>query len=209
MVRKKLTINKSVLYSATVSISFPTPQLPFLLSLPPPPLPFPPTPPLQAIHDKIMSLGLNQVHTRIKQVESLSTLGGGIVIQVTGDLSVGGKPSRAFVQTFVLAPTSPKVYYVHNSIFRYQVSQVIGHLLCPQLLLHLAVVRYYVSTEGVVVRVSFSPPPPPPPPPPPNPQNHISVLPYSEITAPIPSLTPLTHHSLPNTTDPSFPPSHH
>lgn len=69
-----------------------------------------------------MSLGLNQVLTRIKQVESLSTLAGGIVVQVTGDLSVGGKPSRAFVQTFVLAPTTPKVYYVHNSIFRYQVS---------------------------------------------------------------------------------------
>ncbi|KAL5488571.1 hypothetical protein EMCRGX_G017533 [Ephydatia muelleri] len=74
----------------------------------------------KAIHDKIMSLGLNQVLTRIKQVESLSTLAGGIVVQVTGDLSVGGKPSRAFVQTFVLAPTTPKVYYVHNSIFRYQ-----------------------------------------------------------------------------------------
>ena len=27
---------------------------------------------------------------------------------------------RAFVQTFVLAPESPKKYYVHNDIFRYQ-----------------------------------------------------------------------------------------
>ena len=27
---------------------------------------------------------------------------------------------RAFVQTFVLAPESPKKYYVHNDMFRYQ-----------------------------------------------------------------------------------------
>ena len=40
--------------------------------------------------------------------------------QVTGELSTGGRPMRAFVQTFVLAPESPKKYYVHNDIFRYQ-----------------------------------------------------------------------------------------
>ena len=28
---------------------------------------------------------------------------------------------RRFVQTFVLAPQTPKKYYVHNDIFRYQV----------------------------------------------------------------------------------------
>ena len=27
---------------------------------------------------------------------------------------------RSFVQTFVLAPESPKKFYVHNDIFRYQ-----------------------------------------------------------------------------------------
>lgn len=27
---------------------------------------------------------------------------------------------RRFMQTFVLAPQSPKKYYVHNDIFRYQ-----------------------------------------------------------------------------------------
>ncbi len=30
---------------------------------------------------------------------------------------------RRFMQTFVLAPQSPKKYYVHNDIFRYQVSE--------------------------------------------------------------------------------------
>lgn len=41
-------------------------------------------------------------------------------LQVTGELSIGGRAMRAFVQTFVLAPESPKKYYVHNDIFRYQ-----------------------------------------------------------------------------------------
>jgi len=27
---------------------------------------------------------------------------------------------RRFMQTFILAPQSPKKYYVHNDIFRYQ-----------------------------------------------------------------------------------------
>ena len=40
--------------------------------------------------------------------------------QVTGELSIGGHPMRAFVQTFVLAPETPKKFYVHNDIFRYQ-----------------------------------------------------------------------------------------
>lgn len=53
-------------------------------------------------------------------MDSHATLGEGIVIQVTGELSVNGQPMRAFVQTFVLAPESPKKYYVHNDIFRYQ-----------------------------------------------------------------------------------------
>ena len=30
---------------------------------------------------------------------------------------------RRFMQTFVLAPQSPKKYYVHNDIFRYQVGE--------------------------------------------------------------------------------------
>ena len=37
----------------------------------------------QAIHEKIKSLDLNQCHAKIKQVDSHSTLGNGIVIQVS------------------------------------------------------------------------------------------------------------------------------
>ena len=41
---------------------------------------------------------------------------------MSGELSNNGQPLRRFMQTFVLAPQSPKKYYVHNDIFRYQVS---------------------------------------------------------------------------------------
>ena len=43
------------------------------------------------------------------------------MLQVSGELSNNGEPMRRFMQTFVLAPQSPKKYYVHNDIFRYQV----------------------------------------------------------------------------------------
>ena len=43
-----------------------------------------------------------------------------MLLQVTGELSNNGQPMRRFMQTFVLAPQSPKKYYVHNDIFRYQ-----------------------------------------------------------------------------------------
>ena len=48
-------------------------------------------------------------------------VGAAIVVQVTGELSVARQPMRPFVQTFVLAQESPKKYYIHNDIFRYQV----------------------------------------------------------------------------------------
>ena len=53
-------------------------------------------------------------------MDAHSTLGLGVVVQVSGELSNNGQPMRRFMQTFVLAPQSPKKYYVHNDIFRYQ-----------------------------------------------------------------------------------------
>lgn len=53
-------------------------------------------------------------------MDSHETLGNGVVIQVTGELSNNGQPMRRFMQTFVLAPQSPKRYYVRNDIFHYQ-----------------------------------------------------------------------------------------
>uniref|UniRef100_H2Z8K6 Ras GTPase-activating protein-binding protein 2 n=1 Tax=Ciona savignyi TaxID=51511 RepID=H2Z8K6_CIOSA len=74
------------------------------------------------IHTKIDSLDFHDCHTKIRQVDAHSTIGSGIVVQVTGELSNSGLPLRRFMQTFVLAPQgdNPYKFYVHNDIFRYQ-----------------------------------------------------------------------------------------
>lgn len=74
------------------------------------------------IHQKIQQLNFRDCHAKITQVDSQGTLGNGVVVQVTGELSNAGQPMRRFTQTFVLAAQSPKKYYVHNDIFRYQVT---------------------------------------------------------------------------------------
>lgn len=71
------------------------------------------------IDKKIRSLGFKDCHTKIRQVDAQSTIGSGVVVQVTGELSNNGEPMRRFMQTFVLAPQTPKKFYVHNDIFRY------------------------------------------------------------------------------------------
>ncbi|KAI5634424.1 nuclear transport factor 2 (NTF2) domain-containing protein [Phthorimaea operculella] len=73
------------------------------------------------IHNRIQQLNFRDCHAKISQVDAQATLGNGVVVQVTGELSNGGAPMRRFTQTFVLAAQSPKKYYVHNDIFRYQV----------------------------------------------------------------------------------------
>ncbi|XP_011505491.1 PREDICTED: ras GTPase-activating protein-binding protein 2 isoform X2 [Ceratosolen solmsi marchali] len=72
------------------------------------------------IHQKIQALNFQDCHAKINQVDSQSTLGNGVVVQVSGELSNNGHPMRRFTQTFVLAAQAPKKYYVHNDIFRYQ-----------------------------------------------------------------------------------------
>ncbi|XP_018902584.1 ras GTPase-activating protein-binding protein 2 isoform X2 [Bemisia tabaci] len=72
------------------------------------------------IHQRIQQLNFQDCHAKISQVDSQATLGNGVVVQVTGELSNNGQPMRRFTQTFVLAAQSPKKYYVHNDIFRYQ-----------------------------------------------------------------------------------------
>lgn len=72
------------------------------------------------IHNKIQQLNFRDCHAKISQVDAQATLGNGVVVQVTGELSNDGQPMRRFTQTFVLAAQSPKKYYVHNDIFRYQ-----------------------------------------------------------------------------------------
>ncbi|CAB0032462.1 unnamed protein product [Trichogramma brassicae] len=72
------------------------------------------------IHQKIQALNFQDCHAKINQVDSQSTLGNGVVVQVSGELSNAGHPMRRFTQTFVLAAQGPTKYYVHNDIFRYQ-----------------------------------------------------------------------------------------
>lgn len=72
------------------------------------------------IHNKIQQLNFRDCHAKISQVDAQATLGNGVVVQVTGELSNDGQPMRRFTQTFVLAAQAPKKYYVHNDIFRYQ-----------------------------------------------------------------------------------------
>ena len=68
-----------------------------------------------------MQLNFRDCKAKIKQVDAHATLASGVVVQVLGELSNNNKPMRRFMQTFVLAPQTPKKYYVYNDIFRYQV----------------------------------------------------------------------------------------
>lgn len=72
------------------------------------------------ISKRIQELDLQDCHAKIRQVDSHPTIGSGVVVQVTGELSNNGNRMRRFMQTFVLAPREPKKYYVQNDIFRYQ-----------------------------------------------------------------------------------------
>lgn len=59
----------------------------------------------EEIKRKMEELKLNDCRAKIKQIDCLETLAGGLVIQVIGELSNDGKPMRKFLQTFVLAPS--------------------------------------------------------------------------------------------------------
>lgn len=59
----------------------------------------------EKIKRKMEDLKLNDCRAKIKQIDCLETLAGGLVIQVIGELSNNGKPMRRFLQTFVLAPS--------------------------------------------------------------------------------------------------------
>ncbi|KAH8829333.1 hypothetical protein DL96DRAFT_1462516 [Flagelloscypha sp. PMI_526] len=70
------------------------------------------------IHAKISSLNLNDCKVFIHSVDAQASLGGGIVIQVIGEMSNKEEPWRKFVQTFFLAE-QPNGYFVLNDVFRF------------------------------------------------------------------------------------------
>lgn len=73
---------------------------------------------MQEIHEKIMSMGLEDCKVYIHSVDAQAAIDNGIIIQVLGEMSNRGEAWRKFAQTFFLAE-QPKGYYVHNDIFRY------------------------------------------------------------------------------------------
>ncbi|KAG0002394.1 hypothetical protein BGZ79_003075 [Entomortierella chlamydospora] len=70
------------------------------------------------IHTKILDLDFEDCKVLVSNVDSQSSMNGGIMIQVLGYMSNKGGPSQKFAQTFFLAQ-QPKGYYVLNDIFRY------------------------------------------------------------------------------------------
>ncbi|KAG0198509.1 hypothetical protein BGX28_008044 [Mortierella sp. GBA30] len=71
-----------------------------------------------AIRDKIVQLDFEDCKVLLRNLDCQSSLNGGIVIQVLGEMSNRGGPAQKFVQTFFLAE-QPKGFYVLNDIFRY------------------------------------------------------------------------------------------
>lgn len=74
----------------------------------------------EQIHQRIMDLKFSNCRAKIFLVDSQASVGNGIVVQVSGELSNDNGPMRRFMQTFVLVEQEPRKYYVHNDIFRYQ-----------------------------------------------------------------------------------------
>ncbi|RIB05893.1 hypothetical protein C2G38_2218427 [Gigaspora rosea] len=73
----------------------------------------------QEIREKIKQLNLDNCRVLVTNVDSQSSLNGGIVVQVLGEMSNGNEEtSRKFAQTFFLAE-QPNGYYVLNDIFRF------------------------------------------------------------------------------------------
>ncbi|KAF9933767.1 hypothetical protein FBU30_004568 [Linnemannia zychae] len=71
-----------------------------------------------SIHAKILALDFEDCKVLVSNVDSQTSMNGGIMIQVLGEMSNRGGPSQKFAQTFFLAE-QPKGYYVLNDIFRY------------------------------------------------------------------------------------------
>ncbi|KAJ3021709.1 hypothetical protein HKX48_007995 [Thoreauomyces humboldtii] len=70
------------------------------------------------IHGRITELGFDDCKVLVSNVDSQSSMTGGIVVQVLGEMANSGGASHKFAQTFFLAE-QPSGYYVLNDIFRY------------------------------------------------------------------------------------------
>lgn len=57
--------------------------------------------------------------TKVSTVDSIDTLGDGVMVQVNGEISFNEQPMRPFSQTIILFRKTPFHYYVQNDIFRF------------------------------------------------------------------------------------------
>lgn len=71
------------------------------------------------IHNKVVSMRYDESQADVKSIDASHTLGGGVLVQVTGALRRKGENvARNFVQSFVLAPQE-NGFFVLNDIIRY------------------------------------------------------------------------------------------
>ncbi|CAK7349394.1 unnamed protein product [Dovyalis caffra] len=73
---------------------------------------------MNAINEKILSLGYGQVRAEIVTVDSQESYNGGVLVLVTGYLNGNDNLRQKFTQSFFLAPQD-KGYFVLNDVFRY------------------------------------------------------------------------------------------
>ncbi|XP_052179513.1 nuclear transport factor 2-like isoform X2 [Diospyros lotus] len=73
---------------------------------------------MQAINDKILSLGYGNYKAEIKTADAQGSYMEGVIVLVTGCLTGKDDVKRKFAQTFFLAPQE-KGYFVLNDVFRY------------------------------------------------------------------------------------------
>lgn len=78
---------------------------------------------VQQIHTLILSQYFTSIE--IKTINSINSMGGGVLVMVTGSVKSKEFPGRRkFVQTFFLAPQN-KGYYVLNDIFQFLEEEVV------------------------------------------------------------------------------------
>jgi len=71
------------------------------------------------IHNKVVSMRYDEAQADVKSIDASHTLGGGVLVQVTGALRRKGENfERNFVQSFLLAPQE-NGFFVLNDIVRY------------------------------------------------------------------------------------------
>ncbi|KAJ6687087.1 RAS GTPASE-ACTIVATING PROTEIN-BINDING PROTEIN [Salix purpurea] len=73
---------------------------------------------MNAINEKILSLGYGQVRAEIVTVDSQESYKGGVLVLVTGYLNGNDNSRQKFTQSFFLAPQD-NGYFVLNDVFRY------------------------------------------------------------------------------------------